>query len=154
MTTRNSASRGLTICLPHQENPVFTYLCFSCFFCLWQAKKANSRKALLAWEKQSLVLFTYFFFLFYNPTWFLCKLDCMSHLLFLYQWYFLYFFDLIYLCKQSTCMMSLASTLASTGDYFFYFFAKKYEKQQKSTKSKNRVFLMHGHVTTANGPHA
>ena len=58
------------------------------------------------------------------------------------HWYFLYFFDLIYLCKQSTCMMSLASTLASTGDYFFYFFAKKYEKQQKSTKSKNRVFLM------------
>jgi hypothetical protein len=32
----------------HQENPMFTYSCFSCFFCLWQVKKANSRKALLA----------------------------------------------------------------------------------------------------------
>ena len=45
-------------------------------------------------------------------------------------------------CTQSTCMMSLASTLASTGDYFFYFFAKKYKKQEKSMISKHKVFLM------------
>jgi len=49
-------------------------------------------------------------------------------------------------------MMGLASTLASTGDHFFYFFAKKCEKQQKSMKSKHKVFLMWlnlGHCTSA-----
>jgi hypothetical protein len=58
----------------------------------------------------------------------LCKLDHISYLLFLYQTYFLYFFDLIYLWRQSTCAMGWESSLASTGDCFFYFFAKKYEK--------------------------
>jgi hypothetical protein len=57
------------------------------------------------------------------------ELACMSHLLVINQLYFLYFFGLICLCKQFTCMMGLASTLASTGDCFFYFFAKKYKKQ-------------------------
>ena len=44
----------------HQKNVVFTYLCFLCFS---QAKKAYCWKAQPAWEKQSLLLFTYIFFI-------------------------------------------------------------------------------------------
>jgi hypothetical protein len=40
-----------------------------------------------------------------------------------------YFFESIYLCAWSTCAMGMGSSLASTGDCFFYFSVKKYEKQ-------------------------
>jgi hypothetical protein len=43
--------------------------------------------------------------------------------------FFSYIFGLICLCKQFTCIMGLASTLASTGDCFFHFSEKKYKKQ-------------------------
>jgi len=46
-------------------------------------------------------------------THFLCELTYMSHLLVINQLYFSNFFSLICLCKQSTHMMGLASTLAS-----------------------------------------
>jgi len=40
-------------------------------------------------------------------------------------------------------LADLPSNLKSSGDYFFYFFAKKYlKKVTKSTKSKHGVFLM------------
>ena len=41
--------------------------------------------------------------------------------------------------------MNLASKKKSRGDYFFYFFAKKYEKVKKSMKSKHRDLLMSCH---------
>ena len=50
---------------------MFTYSCFSCLLCLWQAKKAKFRKAPPAWEKQSFALFSCFYLPFYNCTYFL-----------------------------------------------------------------------------------
>ena len=101
---------------------------FRAFSACGKQKKLKFEKHCLLGKSNPLYfLHTFFSFSQFQPI-FLCKLDHISHQLFFYQPYFLYFFDLIYLCKQSTCMMSLASTLASTGDYFFYFFAKKHEK--------------------------
>src|SRR6266850_6866268 len=113
-------------------------VCLFMLFLLVASKKSKFLKSITCLGKAIPCTFYILFFPFYKSTYFLCKLDCMSHLLFLYQLYFLYFFYFFYLCKQSTCMMSLASTLASTGDYFFYFFAKKYKKQQKSMISKHK----------------
>jgi hypothetical protein len=98
-------------------------------FVLLTSKTSKLLKSTACLEKAIPFTIHILFFFLTIIIYFLCELTCMSYLLVINQLYFLYFFGLICLCKQSTCMMGLASTLTSTGDCFFYFSAKKYKKQ-------------------------
>jgi hypothetical protein len=99
---------------------------FMLFVLLTSKKKQIIKKHCLLGKVIPLTFHILFFFDIYNL--FMCELACMSHLLVINQLYFLYFFGLFCLCKQSTCMMGLASTLASTGDGFLYLSGRKYKK--------------------------
>src|SRR6266850_6085161 len=89
-------------------------MCAFCAFVLLTSKKSKLLKSTACLGKAIPFTFHILCFFLTITTHFLCELACMSHLLVINQLYFSYFFGLICLCKQSTCMMGLASTLASS----------------------------------------
>ena len=105
-----------------------------CAFCASHKQKKQIIESTACLEKAIPFTIHILFFFLTIIIYFLCELTCMSYLLVINQLYFLYFSGLICLCKQSTCMMGVGSTLASTGDHFFYFSVRKDKRQWKVRK--------------------
>ena len=99
-------------------------------FLLVASKESKISKAPPAWNKQSLLLFTYFFFLTII-TYFLCELDHMSHLLVINQLFFSYFFWLDLLVQTVYLHYGHGKHFGKYRKLLVVLFCKKVQKSMK-----------------------